>query len=90
MPVAGPIIAAIVTAGATVYGAVSSAQNRTPKPQDLPAAPSPVDAAAKAKEEADRQRRIRALSGGNTILTSDTLGSSAATTNTAPKTLLGG
>jgi len=50
------------------------------------AQPSPVKAEKSAREAVEEKRRIRALSGGNTLLTQETLGSSS---QTQPKSLLG-
>lgn len=46
--------------------------------------PLPVDAEALAKEERDKNRRIRARSGGNTLLTTESLAGTS-----GQKTLLG-
>lgn len=58
-----------------------------PKAPAMPqagAAPTPGDAKAKAKEEMDRRKRLAALSGGKTILTS-----AGTPAGTSGKTLLG-
>ena len=39
------------------------------QPSPMPAAPTPEDANAKAKEAADKKRRMRLLAGGQSILT---------------------
>lgn len=59
----------------------------TPPPPlpELPAAPTPEDAEAKAREEAERQKRIRLLAGGKTILASE----GPILSSSAGKTLLG-
>jgi hypothetical protein len=70
-----------------IAGANALANSNKPKENKLgamPAAPTPVDAAQVAKEETDRLRRMRAMSGGKTILTSEGMGSGTG------KTLLGG
>ena len=38
------------------------------QPSPMPAAPTPEDANAKAKEAADKKRRMRLLAGGKTLL----------------------
>ena len=38
------------------------------QPAPMPAAPTPEDANAKAKEAADKKRRMRLLAGGKTLL----------------------
>ena len=47
----------------------SSAQQAAPQPQPLPEQPKQEDAAAKAKEDMAKRRRISVLSGGNTNVT---------------------
>ena len=59
-------------------GAQFNEQYNASQPPALPAAPSPDNAKAKAAEEIKRLKRMRAMAGGQTILTQDapTLGGS--------------
>lgn len=59
-------------------GAEYNAQYNAMQPPATPAAPTATDAKATAAEELARQRRMRALAGGKTLLTSEspTLGGS--------------
>ena len=88
-PAAIAAVAAVVSAGAGVYGTIASSQKKPPEPTPLPPAPKPEDAAKKAQEEIDKKRKARLLTGGQTVLTS-TLGAPDVSSETAPKTLLGG
>jgi hypothetical protein len=92
-------IAAATGAAATgvgIYSAVSSGGGETPAQQaatpkatpEIPAiapAPIPEDAEAKAKAELEKQRKMRALAGGKTILAEG----APVLSNNAGKTLLG-
>ena len=77
-----------MVAAATVPTAIMASQ-KPPEPTPLPPAPKPEDAAKKAQEEIDKKRKARLLTGGQTVLTS-TLGAPDVSSETAPKTLLGG
>jgi len=74
--------AALVGGGATAATAMS--QPKKEKLPPMPTAPTPTDAKETARLEGEKLRRIRAMAGGKTILTSEGMG-----TGSGLKTLLG-
>ena len=80
---------ALIGGGMALAGAGKKAPSPTPAPKPvippIPPAPTPEKAEDKAREEAARQKRMRALSGGKTLLTSE----APVLSSGAGKTLLG-
>lgn len=93
---AAPLYTAVGAAatGAAGYGAYKGvealtsskpAQTTTPQITQMPNAPTPASAEESAQQALETKRRMRALSGGKTLLTSD----SPILSSTGGKTLLG-
>ena len=75
--------AGLAAGGVAGAGALMKKEKKT-EPLAMPTAPTPTDAKETARLEGEKLRRIRAMSGGKTILTSEGMG-----TGSGLKTLLG-
>lgn len=75
-------IAGTTAVGGGIVAGVSGMKPKKPIIPSILAAPTPTSAEEVARAEVEKMRRIRAMSGGKTILTSEGMG-------TGGKTLLG-